>query len=69
MNDTKQTKLAAINKLKQNINYSLTTKDFENLGFSFESFLRYGQVKDQNKIIQFHKVLIKQYSWTIKTLN
>jgi hypothetical protein len=51
-----------INKLKQNINYSLTTKDFENLGFSFESFLRYGQVKDEKKIIQFHKVLIKHFS-------
>mgnify|MGYP003683366931 CR=1 FL=1 len=51
-----------INKLKQNINYSLTTKDFENLGFSFESFLRYGQVKDEKKIIQFHKVLIKNFS-------
>ena len=49
-----------INKLKQDINYSLSTKDFETLGFSFESFLRYGQVS-QEKVIAFHKVLIQKF--------
>ncbi len=49
-----------ISKLKQDINYSLTTKDFEALGFSFESFLRYGQVS-QEKVVAFHKVLIQKF--------
>jgi len=49
-----------IEKLKQDINYGLTTKDFETLGFSFEMFLRYGQVSHE-KVIAFHKLLIDQY--------
>lgn len=49
-----------ISKLKQDINYSLSTKDFETLGFSFESFLRYGQVS-QEKVVAFHKVLIQKF--------
>lgn len=50
-----------IEKLKKDINYSLSTKDFDTLGFSFESFLRYGQQKDQQKIRAFHQVLIKNF--------
>jgi hypothetical protein len=50
-----------IEKLKKDINYSLSTKDFKTLGFSFESFLRYGQQKDQEKIKAFHKVLINKF--------
>jgi hypothetical protein len=50
-----------IEKLKQDINYSLSTKDFETLGFSLESFLRYAQQKDQEKIKAFHQVLINKF--------
>ena len=50
-----------IEKLKQDIKYSLSTKDFETLGFSFESFLRYGQQKDQEKIKAFHQVLVNKF--------
>lgn len=49
-----------IQKLKNNITYSLSTKDFETLGFSFEDFLRYGQIK-QDRVIAFHKILIQKY--------
>ncbi len=49
-----------IKKLKNDINYSLSTKEFETLGFSFEDFLRYGQI-DQDRTIAFHKVLIQKY--------
>lgn len=49
-----------ISKLKKDIHYSLSTKDFETLGFSFESFLRYGQVS-QEKVVAFHKVLIQKF--------
>tara|TARA_B100001093_G_scaffold57646_1_gene48734 strand:+ start:76 stop:252 length:177 start_codon:yes stop_codon:yes gene_type:complete len=49
-----------IQKLKNDITYSLSTRDFETLGFSFEDFLRYGQIS-MDRVIEFNKIIIKKY--------
>tara|TARA_B100000989_G_C19489980_1_gene449316 strand:+ start:820 stop:993 length:174 start_codon:yes stop_codon:yes gene_type:complete len=50
-----------IKKLKNDITYPLTSKEFEALNLSFEDFLRYGQI-NEDRVIAFHKALIRKYA-------